>query len=251
MTEHSGLTVPCLLVITNSCAEHDHALPPAGSERSSHSPWSRRRPSLQRPIQPRPRRCSRRGVRSSIAVSSVPPARSSRAARPASLREDAAQPRGLPSPAGPHRHGLGTLRRRRTVVEGPGAAGAGRGGSAPARRARTFIVDAHTRHAAAKPPGLEVRVNGRSLDPGSLDSRLPMDPGGLSIEFSAPGRKSARVAAVLLSKGHHLVVNVPELAAEVAPRQYPRYPRRTRRRRPRFTAKVVRKPAATHGHSRG
>lgn len=74
-----------------------------------------------------------------------------------------------------------------------------------------------TLHAAAKPPGLEVKVNGRSLDPGSFDSRLPMDPGGLSIEFSAPGRKTARVAAVLLSKGHHLVVNVPELAPEVAP----------------------------------
>jgi hypothetical protein len=74
-----------------------------------------------------------------------------------------------------------------------------------------------TLHAAAKPPGLEVKVNGRSLDPGSFDSRLPMDPGGLSIEFSAPGRRSGRVAAVLLSKGHHLIVNVPELAPEVAP----------------------------------
>jgi hypothetical protein len=74
-----------------------------------------------------------------------------------------------------------------------------------------------TLHAAAKPPGLEVKVNGRSLDAGSFDSRLPMDPGGLSIEFSAPGRKSARVVAVLLSKGHHLVVNVPELAPKVAP----------------------------------
>jgi hypothetical protein len=74
-----------------------------------------------------------------------------------------------------------------------------------------------TLRAATKPPGLEVKVNGRSLDPGSFDSRLPMDPGGLSLEFSAPGRRSARVAAVLLSKGHHLVVNVPELAAEVAP----------------------------------
>ncbi len=74
-----------------------------------------------------------------------------------------------------------------------------------------------TLHAADKPPGFEVKVNGRALAPGSLDSRLPMDPGGLSIEFSAPGRKPARVAAVLSSKGHHLVVNLPELAEEAAP----------------------------------
>lgn len=74
-----------------------------------------------------------------------------------------------------------------------------------------------TLHAAAKPPGLEVKVNGRTLDPGSFDSRLPMDPGGLSLEFSAPQRKPARMAAVLRSQGHHLVVTVPELEAEVAP----------------------------------
>lgn len=73
-----------------------------------------------------------------------------------------------------------------------------------------------TLHAADKPPGLEVKVNGRALAPGSLDSRLPMDPGGLSIEFSAPGRKPARVTAVLLSKAHHLIVNAPTLVEEAA-----------------------------------
>jgi serine/threonine-protein kinase len=74
-----------------------------------------------------------------------------------------------------------------------------------------------TLHAADTPPGLEAKVNGRSFDAGSFDSRLPMDPGGLSIEFSAPGRKPARVAAVLMSKGHHLVIHVPELGPAVAP----------------------------------
>jgi len=69
-----------------------------------------------------------------------------------------------------------------------------------------------TLRTANAPRDLEVKVNGRVLAPGSYDSRLPMDPGGLTIEFSAPGRKSARVVAVLLSKGHHLVVEVPELA---------------------------------------
>lgn len=92
--------------------------------------------------------------------------------------------------------------------------------AAEAQRRRAEIepsLSTLTLHAADKPPGLEVKVNERSLDPGSFDSRLPMDPGGLTIEFSAPGRKPARVAAVLLSKGHHLVVNVPELRAQDAP----------------------------------
>lgn len=78
---------------------------------------------------------------------------------------------------------------------------------------------------AQKPPsGLEVKVNGRSLAPGSTGSRLPMDPGGLSLEFSAPGRKTARMAAVLLSKGHHLVVDVPELASQAGPAPHPTAP---------------------------
>ncbi len=77
-----------------------------------------------------------------------------------------------------------------------------------------------TLHAAGAPRALEVRVNGRKLDPGSVGSRLPMDPGVLSIEFSAPGYAPEQVEVTLQGSAHHLVVEAPRLtrqAAEPAP----------------------------------
>jgi hypothetical protein len=91
--------------------------------------------------------------------------------------------------------------------------------AAEARRRRTElepVLSTLTVHVANAPPGLEVRVNGRALDSGSFDSRLPMDPGVLSIEFSAPERVPARVEAFLRSSAHHLVLNAPHLAARAA-----------------------------------
>jgi hypothetical protein len=71
-----------------------------------------------------------------------------------------------------------------------------------------------TLHAAGAPPALEVRVNGRKLDPGSMDSRLPMDPGVLSIEFSAPEYATERVVVTLRGAAHHLVVEAPRLTRQ-------------------------------------
>ena len=63
-------------------------------------------------------------------------------------------------------------------------------------------------------------MNGRKLDPGSMDSRLPMDPGVLSIEFRAPEYAPEQVVVTLQGSAHHLVVEAPRLtrqAAEPAP----------------------------------
>jgi hypothetical protein len=73
-----------------------------------------------------------------------------------------------------------------------------------------------TLHTAGAPPALEVRVNGRKLDPGSMDSRLPMDPGVLSIEFSAPQYATERVVVTLRGAAHHLVVEAPRLTRQSA-----------------------------------
>ena len=91
--------------------------------------------------------------------------------------------------------------------------------AAEARRRRTELepgLSTLTVQVADAAPGLQVKVNGRALDSGSLDSRLPMDPGVLSIEFSAPERVPARVEVFLRSSAHHMVVKAPRLAARPA-----------------------------------
>lgn len=86
--------------------------------------------------------------------------------------------------------------------------------AAEAKRRRTELettLSTLTVQAAEPPPELEVRVNGRKLDLPSLRSRLPMDPGKLSLEFSAPGYEPARLDVELRTPSHHLVLQVPSL----------------------------------------
>jgi hypothetical protein len=70
-----------------------------------------------------------------------------------------------------------------------------------------------TVRAVQPPPGLTVTVNGRALTAGSLGSRLPVDPGVLILEFSAPERAPAKVEVTLRPSGHHLIVSTPQLVA--------------------------------------
>jgi hypothetical protein len=68
-----------------------------------------------------------------------------------------------------------------------------------------------------KAAGLEVRVNGRPLSPGSFGSRLPMDPGTVTLEFSAPGHAPARLEVTLGTGTNHREVTAPTLVPNDAP----------------------------------
>jgi hypothetical protein len=65
---------------------------------------------------------------------------------------------------------------------------------------------------AQAPDGLEVRVNGRVVSAGSYGTRVPMDPGKVTIEARAPEHETAELEVTLRPESHHLVVDLPKLA---------------------------------------
>jgi hypothetical protein len=62
------------------------------------------------------------------------------------------------------------------------------------------------------PDGLEVRVNGRVVSAGSFGTRVPMDPGKVTIEARAPQHEPAELEVTIRPESHHLIVDVPKLA---------------------------------------
>jgi hypothetical protein len=62
------------------------------------------------------------------------------------------------------------------------------------------------------PDGLEVRVNDRVVSAGSYGTRVPMDPGNVTIEARAPQRESTELEVTIRPESHHLVVDLPKLA---------------------------------------
>jgi hypothetical protein len=63
------------------------------------------------------------------------------------------------------------------------------------------------------PDGLEVRVNGHVVSAGSYGTRVPMDPGRVTIEARAPQREPAKLEVTINPDSHHAVVDLPRLAA--------------------------------------
>lgn len=61
------------------------------------------------------------------------------------------------------------------------------------------------------PPGLTVRKLGQVVQPASLGSALPVDPGVTTIEVSAPGYQTARLEITVGASADRRVVQLPAL----------------------------------------
>jgi hypothetical protein len=60
-------------------------------------------------------------------------------------------------------------------------------------------------------PGLEVRRAGQIVQPGSFGSPVPVDPGAMVIEASAPGYEMTRLDVSVSASAEHRVIEIPEL----------------------------------------
>jgi hypothetical protein len=60
-------------------------------------------------------------------------------------------------------------------------------------------------------PGLEVRRGGQVVQPASLGSAVPVDPGLIVIEASAPGYQSARLEITVAEVADRKVIEIPKL----------------------------------------
>jgi hypothetical protein len=65
--------------------------------------------------------------------------------------------------------------------------------------------------APAAPPGLEVRRSGQLVQLASLGSAVPVDPGHLVIEASAPGFVATRLELTIGASGDRRVLEIPQL----------------------------------------
>lgn len=65
--------------------------------------------------------------------------------------------------------------------------------------------------------GLEIKRNGKLVGPGQWGSRVPMDPGPITIEATAPGRTTWTTTIRIESKPGETRVDVPSLTAAVVP----------------------------------
>lgn len=61
------------------------------------------------------------------------------------------------------------------------------------------------------PPGLQLRRDGKLVQVGSLGSPVPVDPGRLVIEASAPGYESVRLEIDVAPSGDRRVIELPPL----------------------------------------
>ncbi|HYQ17513.1 MAG TPA: hypothetical protein VEQ58_17190 [Polyangiaceae bacterium] len=65
--------------------------------------------------------------------------------------------------------------------------------------------------APAPPAGLEVRRAGRVVQPASLGSPVPVDPGPMLVEASAPGYETARLEITIGKSADRRVLEIPKL----------------------------------------
>jgi hypothetical protein len=70
---------------------------------------------------------------------------------------------------------------------------------------------------AAAVPGLVVRRNGAEVAAAGWGAALPVDPGSVTVEASAPGKKAWRTTVEATEAGTTLTVQVPPLADEAPP----------------------------------
>ena len=75
-----------------------------------------------------------------------------------------------------------------------------------------------TLDAREAPPGLELRRGGQRVEMGSLSSPVPVDPGPLVIEVSAPGYETVRIEVNIGSVGDRRVIELPPLKRVAAHR---------------------------------
>jgi tetratricopeptide (TPR) repeat protein len=80
-----------------------------------------------------------------------------------------------------------------------------------------------TLQAAEAPPGVELRRGGQPIQAGSLGSPVPVDPGPLLIEASAPGYETARLN-IDIGSGERRVISLPRLKQLPPPRSVPSPP---------------------------
>lgn len=66
--------------------------------------------------------------------------------------------------------------------------------------------------APGAPPGLEVRRRGRIVQAASLGTAVPVDPGPMLIELSAPGFESSRLEVTVGTSADRLRVTLPKLS---------------------------------------
>lgn len=71
--------------------------------------------------------------------------------------------------------------------------------------------------APAAPPGLEVRRSGQLVQPGSLGTAVPVDPGRLVIEASAPGYEPSRLELTIGASAERRVFQIPQLHKSTPP----------------------------------
>jgi serine/threonine-protein kinase len=69
--------------------------------------------------------------------------------------------------------------------------------------------------------GLEIKRNGKLVGAGQWGSRVPMDPGAITIEATAPGRTTWTTTIRIESKPGETRVDVPSLTAAVVPSAAP------------------------------
>jgi hypothetical protein len=70
--------------------------------------------------------------------------------------------------------------------------------------------------APGAPPGLEVRRMGQLVQPASLGSAVPVDPGPVVIEASAPGYEPARLE-LIAAAAERRVLEIPQLQRSASP----------------------------------
>jgi hypothetical protein len=70
--------------------------------------------------------------------------------------------------------------------------------------------------AASVPAGLEVRRGGQVVQPASLGSAVPVDPGTMVIEARAPGYETARLEITIGASADRRVLEIPQLRALAA-----------------------------------
>jgi hypothetical protein len=74
---------------------------------------------------------------------------------------------------------------------------------------------------ARRVAGLEVRVAGSAIPPGSWNTPLPVDPGTTQVELSAPGKKPAKLEVKVAPGPSQQVLELPELVSAPRPKQTP------------------------------
>lgn len=74
-----------------------------------------------------------------------------------------------------------------------------------------------TLSAPAAPPGLSVRRTGQVVQPASLGTAVPVDPGAIVIEASAPGYEPVRLEITIGASADRRVLEIPQLRRLAAP----------------------------------